>query len=243
MAALTPVASLPMYDLAGFEAETDRLWSAIRTELQAEGLDAPSMLDRGLSAEAAWTHPDLCLSQTCGLPLVTGLAGTATVLGAFDFGLPGCGAGEYNSVLIARALPDPDAPMNFAFNERCSQSGYAAPKRYLGARFVAACETGAHIVSIRAVADGAAEAAAIDAVTWRLAQSVEPKAHGLTVFGSTPSTPGLPLITAPDRDPAPYRRALSRAAAHHAQDSGPLGLRGFVPFDLADYQRAIFPVD
>lgn len=232
-----------MYDLAGLEADTDQLWAVLRGELLAEGIPAPDALSRHLPAQTAWTHPDLCLSQTCGLPLVMGRAGDATVLGAFDFGLTGCGPGEYNSVLVARVRRHADARLRFAINDRGSQSGFAAPKRLLGARFVPGFETGSHLASILAVAQGKAEAAAIDAVTWRLAQIVEPAAHALTVFWHTPPTPGLPLITAPGRDPAPFRRALARAAAQMAWQGGPLGIRGFVPFDLADYQRTILPVD
>lgn len=240
---MTGIACLPMYDLAGLEAETDQLWATIREALHAEGIEAPDGLTREITPQDAWTRPDLCLSQTCGLPLVTGRAGSATVLGAFDFGLQGCALGQYTSVIVVRQDFRPDDSLRFAFNERGSQSGYAAPKRFFGKRFHAAIETGSHLNSLEAVAQGRADIAALDAVTWRLAQTVSPHAQSVRVIDHTPPTPGLPLITAPDRDPVPYRRALTKAATQMSATPHALGLRGFVPFARADYDAAIHAVD
>ena len=233
-----------MYDLPGFSAETDALWALIRDALLREGVDAPADLSRSGDEQELWTRPDLVVSQTCGLPLVTGLAGDATVLGAFDFGLPGCAAGFYASVIVALAedVLHTERP-SYAFNMKGSQSGYAALKRRRGDALGEGVETGSHHASARLVAQGGAQIAALDAMSWRLIKQIDPDVTRLRVVDQTQPTPGLPLITAQDRDPAPFRRALDAAAAAYAQGENRLGIRGFVPFDRSDYEAAIFPVD
>ena len=62
-------------------------------------------------------------------------------------------------------------------------------------------ETGSHRASVRAVAEEKADVAAIDAVCWALALRYEPEAVSrLKVIGQTPLRPGLPFITAVERD-------------------------------------------
>ena len=99
------------------------------------------------------------------------------------------------------------------------------------------------MASARLVAQGGADIAALDAMSWRLIQHLDQEVSPLRVVHQTEPTPGLPLITAQDRDPAPFRRALDAAAAAYAQGENRLGIRGFVPFDRSDYEAAIFPVD
>ncbi len=234
-----------MYDLPSLTAATDQLWADIRDALRIEGIDAPEALTRQDDLDAVWTDPALVLSQTCGLPLVTGRAGDATVLGAFDFGLEGCAPGQYNSIIIVPETSsvtcvDDLEDARFAYNETGSQSGYAALKRHCAERLGTGIATGAHLASVEAVASGKAEVAAIDAVTWSLATDVLPAARRNTrQIAATSPTPGLPLITAPGRDPAPFRRAL----VHAARRPNPFGIQGFVPLDRAAYAAAIFPVD
>ncbi|HSO47293.1 MAG TPA: PhnD/SsuA/transferrin family substrate-binding protein, partial [Rhizobiaceae bacterium] len=57
--------------------------------------------------------------------------------------------------------------------------------------------TGGHRASIKAVAEGRAQLAAIDAQSWRLATAHEPAAREVHVSGRSSNVPGLPLITAP----------------------------------------------
>lgn len=245
---MTGVAALGMYDLAGLEQETDALWAALRSALADHGIEAPAALTRDQAGDAVWRDPHLVLAQTCGLPLVTGRAGDATVLGAFDAGLEGCPPGYYNSVIVVHADdqattgPGDLTDASFAFNEIGSQSGYAALKRFMGPQLGAGVETGSHLASLAAVARRQVTLAALDAMTWRLAQQVSASHAEVRVLGLTPPTPGLPLITAPGRDAAPYRAALADALNSGQFAEGPLGIRGFVAFDRADYDVAIWPV-
>ncbi len=93
----------------------------------------------------------------------------------------------------------------YAVNVRDSLSGYVALAAALReAGLDPACiewvDTGSHRASVRAVADGQAEVAAIDAVCWALAEKYESEAvRGLSVLCRTPLRPGLPLITAGSR--------------------------------------------
>jgi ABC-type phosphate/phosphonate transport system substrate-binding protein len=199
------IASLGMYDLDHTRAANDRLWALIRDGLRARGLDAPEALTRGEAAYwPAWEAPDLVLSQTCGYPFRARLHGRVAYVGTPDYGVPGCPAGHYRSVFVARA-DDPREGLQafdgaaFAFNEDLSQSGWAAPQvhaRRLGLRLPPALRTGGHRLSALAVADGRADLAALDAVTWALMQDADPLARRLRVVGLTAPTPGLPVIAA-----------------------------------------------
>jgi len=240
-----PVAALPMYDWPEVRAATDALWAALREALRARGLPAPEALSRdGLH----WEDPDLAFGHTCALPFRQGLHARTTLIGAPDYGLEGCPPGYYRSALVARA-EDARAGVaafraaRFAYNDTGSQSGWGALVEALGPLDPAAgLATGAHRDSVRAVAAGRADIAAIDAVSWRLAQDWEPAASRLRVVGWTRPTPGTPFVTAGARDPAPYRAAAAEGiAALDAASREALGLRGFVAAEAADYLAAGAP--
>jgi ABC-type phosphate/phosphonate transport system substrate-binding protein len=92
--------------------------------------------------------------------------------------------------------------LRLAFNAPDSMSGYLALQRDLEAQgsglhiFSETIQTGGHRASIRAVAEGRADVAAIDAKTWCLAQRFEPAARELAVVGWTGKRMGLPFVTA-----------------------------------------------
>jgi ABC-type phosphate/phosphonate transport system substrate-binding protein len=184
------------------------------------------------------------LSQTCGYPFRARLHGSVTYVGTFDYGLEGCPPGHYCSVLVARK-DDPRQTVAdfdhaaFAYNEALSQSGWAAPQthaRDLGLHFAPAVQTGGHRLSAAAVADGRADLAALDAVTWALMQDHDPVAAALKPVGRTAPTPGLPCITAMGRDPEPIFAALTEAiAALGAVDRAALHLTGITRIPVAAY--------
>jgi ABC-type phosphate/phosphonate transport system substrate-binding protein len=145
------------------------------------------------------------MSQTCGFPYRSRLHGQVLLVGTPDYGVDGCAPGHYRSVFVARADDPRDRIEQFdgaglAYNEALSQSGWAAPQTHaaqIGIRLLPALETGAHSQSARAIAEGRADVAALDAVTWRLLQRFDSVTRELRVVGLTDPTPGLPLITAP----------------------------------------------
>jgi hypothetical protein len=209
------IASLGMYDFGPAQAANDRLWAGVRDGLRAAGHAAPDALTRGSGAYwDAWESPALILSQTCGYPFRARLHDRVTLIGTPDYALPGCPPGHYRSVLVARA-DDPrdriedlaNAPM--AFNEDLSQSGWAAPATHLLALGLTprpALRSGGHRLSAQAVAEGRADWAALDAVTWAMMQGQDTAALRLKVIGHTAPSPALPFIAAMGADSAEILR-------------------------------------
>jgi ABC-type phosphate/phosphonate transport system substrate-binding protein len=241
------IASLPMYDWPEVRPATDRFWRLLRDALCAEGIAAPEGLDRGHGLHATWTDPGLVLAQCCGLPFVRMLAGRVELIGAPDYGLPGCPPGFYRSAIVVRR-DDPRETLDsfraarLAFNERGSQSGHAAMLHHVAplARdlrfFSAAVETGSHAASAALVAARGADIAALDMVSWRLVEMFRADARELRVLLLTDPTPGLPFIAARGADVAGMRRAIAAAvAALDGAARRDLGLVGFRPFDPPDY--------
>lgn len=236
------IASLPMYAFPGTAAAEARLWDGIRDRLRAHGIGAPDGLTRAAGdLMAHWTDPDLLLSQTCGRPFKDHLHGKVRIIGTPDYGLEGCPPGHYQSLIVARA-DDPRATLTefsdatFAFNERGSQSGWAAlaaesPEVLKGRQL----QTGSHRASILAVQDRRADFAAIDAVTFRHLTAAS-DANGLKVIHRTTPRPGLPFITNARQDPEPLFTAIAAAiSALSGTDRECLGLRGLIRIPAEDY--------
>lgn len=236
------IASLPMYAFPRTEAAEARLWAGIRDRLREAGIVAPDALTRDPGDLLAhWTDPGLILSQTCGRPYKSHLHGRVHLVGTPDYGLQGCPPGYYQSLVIARA-DDPRDDLHtfrtarFAFNDEGSQSGWAAlaaeaPEVLHGPRV----PTGSHRASTRAVREGRADFAAIDAVTFRhLTEASE--TEGLRIVHATTPRPGLPLITNARQDPNAIFSATAEAiAALDRADSDRLGLRGLIRIPAEDY--------
>ncbi len=216
------IASLPMYDRPETAAANDRLWALMRDAL-GEG---PEALTRGGDLWAQWQSPELIFSQTCGYPFRARLHDKVTLIGTPDYGLPGCPPGHYCSVFVVRADDARDdlggfETARFAYNEALSQSGWAAPQNHALARgfaFRNAQQTGGHRMSAMAVAEGQADIAAIDALTWEMLQAYEAFADGLRVLERTAPTPVLPYITASGRDRAQHFDAIAQAVLGLSED-------------------------
>ena len=69
-----------------------------------------------------------------------------------------------------------------------------------GFRFSKPVITGSHAASAHAVANGVAEIAAIDAVSWKYISKFDGLEAVLKVLDHTPPTPALPYITAKAQD-------------------------------------------
>jgi len=233
------IATLPMYDRVETAAANDRLWQGIRANLGY----GPETLSRGNDETYAWLSPDLILSQTCGYPFRAGLHGKVKLVGTPDYGLPGCPPGYYYSAMVVRrddgreALPDfAEAPM--AYNSALSQSGWAAPQNHaasLGFRFRNTLATGGHRASALAVAEGRADIAAIDALTWQFCTRYDAFAGDLKILDQTPPTPTLPYITALKNDAGALYAAIAGAITGLSpQDRDLLHLKGLVkiPADM-----------
>lgn len=234
-------ASLPMYDPEPLREATDALWDAIAAGLRLRGIDAPARLSRPAHLPEDWLRPDLLLSQTCGLPFARRLRGRVALVAGVAYDIPDCAPGNYRSRIVVRAS-DPVRSLAdlrgrvLAVNSEDSQSGAGSVRAVLRGMgglqpfFGCLVLTGAHLDSIRAVARGEADVAAIDSVTFALALRHLPEARELRVLASTPETPGLPLITRRDGPVA----ALFAAVEEAIGTVGPgvrstLLLRGIMP--------------
>lgn len=236
-----------MYDMPHARAAYDRFWSAIRSALGA----GPERLERAGDVWSAWLSPNLLMSQTCGLPFRARLHNKVNLIGTPDYGLPGCPPGHYNSVLLVRAdspaqsLSDLNGP-KLAYNEALSQSGWAAPYGHfkaLGMAFEVGPQTGAHANSAAAVAQGHADIAALDALTWAMLQRESPDIFGaLKVIDRTAPTPGLPYITAATRDPVPIAQAIDQAiTALDQSDRDILHLKALIRIPAEAYLELSIP--
>ena len=245
------IASLGMYDRPETAAVHDRFWGLIRDALRDAGLGAPDGLTRGEGAYwPAWTSPDLVLSQTCGLPYRAKLASSVALIGTPDFGIEGCPPGYYHSVFVGRKS-DPRqtvgdyASAPFAYNDALSQSGWAAPLAWFeahGLPLAPMVQSGGHAASARAVAEGTADFAAIDAVTWQLLCRYTDVQDGLRPIGTTFATPGLPYIAAIGADGDATFEAISHAISTLSpQDRDILMLRQVLRIPAQDYLAVPIP--
>jgi len=234
------IASLPMYDRPETAVANDRLWQAVRSRLGF----GPGALLRDGDLFAQWEAPDLVLSQTCGLPFRTRLKGRVRLVASPVYDLPDCAPGRYVSDFVVRRDDPRRDPRDYAdallaYNEAGSHSGWAAPAAWARARgfaFARTIRTGAHLGSARAVAEGRADIAAIDALSLRLILRHERFAPGLRVIASTEPSPAPPYITAADRDPAPIRAALRAGLAELSPaDRDTLGITGLVALGAEAY--------
>ena len=234
------VASLAMYPFQALRQPTDALWHSVRRHLGW----GPDELEWIVLTPDVWHHPQLLLAQTCGWPLVTELAEFVAVVGTFDYDVPGSQGGYYRSVIVTRhdatlaelrARPGSIAAVN-AYD---SLSGWVSLQHVWGGQ-PDAIVTGAHLESVRAVAEGRTDLASIDGVSWSQIQMLEPAlVTSLRVIGEGPLVPCLPVVAhwSHAGHVAALRAAFAAAVAEPglAESLATLRIRGFVPMELADY--------
>ncbi len=243
------IASLPMYDTPATAAANDRFWQAIRAAYGRGPVD----LDRTQDPHRTWESEHLVLSQTCGLPYRSGLHRKVHLVGTPDYGVDGCPPGYYRSVIVARK-DDPRvdcaayADTRLARNDERSQSGWAALVAHF--RHCASepfapsqiLDTGSHAASAHAIAQGRADVAAIDAVTWAFLKRDSNATRDLKVLAQTVPTPGLPYIAALSEDADRLFTAISSALSQLSkEDRATLMLTGLVRIAPEDYLNVPMP--
>ena len=251
--------SLPMYDLPELAWAHDAFSQGLLAALAASpGVPAGSLPERRTQPAdllAAWRDPSLLLSQSCGYPMVTTLQGQARIVATPCYKAEGCDGAWMRSALVvrtdepARSLAELRGRATCAINGWDSNSGMnllraaVAPLAEGRAFFRDVLVTGAHVASLKSVAGGAADIAAIDCVTWALLSRARPAATaGLRVLEWSLPTPGLPLITSvamPEAGVSALRAALDTVLADMALQPAlqALLIEGFEWLDEAVYQR------
>jgi ABC-type phosphate/phosphonate transport system substrate-binding protein len=245
---MSAVAFLPMYAVRGTRHHADILWNCLRDAIRSSGTEAPDRVSDFESRLKGWSHPDLILGQTCGLPYITRLCDAVELVGTPDYGVEGCPAGFYHSTLVVSATDARQRLSEFfngtlAINGTDSQSGYgaimqaAAPFARQGRFFRRAIRTGSHDGSMRLVAEGLADVAAIDSVTWRMSRQFDPDLSGVRSIGTTEPTPGLPFIAAAGKPNAKLFDAVRVGLASLPLETRQVfGLRDVLPFRKGDYE-------
>lgn len=210
-----------MYDFPWLAASTNALWAALRERLGAAGLDVRRDLDRDRSLAEIWRDTGLIFGQTCGYPYRRGLQDAATILATPHYAFPGCEGPTHCSFIVARGdrAGEPLAAFRgarAAVNARDSNTGMnlfrAALAEVAQGRpmFSDVIVTGAHAASLVAVAEGEADLAAIDCVSFGLIARAAPEfGEQVAVIARTPATPALPFIAAAGLSPEAHAAARS----------------------------------
>nr|WP_325262799.1 PhnD/SsuA/transferrin family substrate-binding protein [uncultured Rhizobium sp.] len=252
------LASLVMYVAPPRVAQaTDALWAFVARTLSDAGMaGVPGLLDRSISHDDAWMRPDLLLSQTCGYPYVRSLRGNVRLVATPCYAYPGCDGPDMRSFVIVRrdagiaSLKDLRG-RTAAINSRDSNSGanlfraVIAPIARGPSFFGKVIETGGHVASIAAVAEGRADCAAIDCITYgHVARFAPEDLADIVVVAETPSGLGLPLITrasASDDEVALLRSALEASLVDPSlvDVRDVLALTGFAALDDSRYESLL----
>ncbi|WP_322014670.1 phosphate/phosphite/phosphonate ABC transporter substrate-binding protein [Paraburkholderia sp. J12] len=253
------IAALPMYNVTPRHAA---LWRALlhdalttfeRTaggKIDATILDAPSG-----DLMQLWRRNDLLLSQTCGFPYrMLGLADTVHLISTPMFDAAGCDGAHYRSAIVVSAAARARGATSLAAcrglravsNSEDSHSGMnalrhaVAPHAQNGRFFASVSWSGSHFASLRALATGAADVAAIDCVTLALLRDAGCELLAdVETLAMTASAPGLPFIasrTLGEREAALLRDALDMAVAVDIDRSRALRLRGFARLARDEYE-------
>lgn len=248
-----PIACLPWYDLAEVRSSHDRLWSHVASQLRQHGLlDIPDTLDRRTDYESQWQEPGLLLGQACGYDVYCSNDYSLQIVGVPVYGWFGCEGAGYRSFVIVRddsrfeSLSDLQGA-HCVINSPRSHSGMnvlqalVAPLARAERFFASVQISGAHERSLAMVAEGTAEIAAIDCITYGLLQHHRPDALAATrVIHETAVIAAPPYVTGADTDASllpVLRAAIDKAiTALHPRDRGALGLKGVAAAKLADYQ-------
>jgi ABC-type phosphate/phosphonate transport system substrate-binding protein len=250
------IAALPMYDDPGTAEANDAIWAAIAASLRQRGVAAPAKLTRGGDLAAQWRSPSLVFGQTCGYPYAKDLRDAVRLIATPEYGFPGCEGIGHRSFLV-RGAGDPRRRLDAfrggvaAINGPDSNSGMnlfratIAPIAEGRAFFGAVVTTGSHRASLEAVADGRADLAAIDCVSFALMNRLRAGlVERVAVIAESPPSPGLPFIMSahlPEAALVSAREALFDALADPdlADARAALGLKGARVTTPADYERIV----
>lgn len=226
----------------------DRFFSLMRYREPAPGLVFDS--DRSLLLD-----DDLLFGHSCGYPLVTHLHGKLEPFCVPLFDAPGCDGALYCSRLVVAADADIDSLLDChgataAVNSADSNSGMNLLRHALAVAgasppfFREVLITGGHASSLAAVADGRAQLAAIDCISYRLIEDQDPRLAAATrSLGFSAQTCGLPFVVPVAQAAiAPldaWTAALGRALEELPGVRRMLHLEGFAPVDADDYRPVI----
>ena len=258
-----PFAACAMYV---FDDEIRRAWDTLLRILPAHLAD-PRLAGGELEVVFAdnansFRSPNMVIGHTCGLPLLERWQSTYLPVSVPLFDIPGCNGTRYRSWLVCQANDSRDSLREFrdtrvAINGRDSNSGMNVLRHEIvslldGAHvdpseryFKRVIISGSHEASLRAVANGEADLAAIDVVSYFHLTRLEPALSRQTrIFSSTVETTGLPFVVPrkpnsgdPDLTAVRYTEALNKCYKELPEPMKQvLRLRGFCKVGIEDFQ-------
>jgi ABC-type phosphate/phosphonate transport system substrate-binding protein len=248
------IAVLPMYDFPWTAEANDSLWAAMAARLNEAGVEAPQALTRGPDLDSQRRDPGLVFGQTCGYPYVTRLKDAVALIAAPAYAFPGCEDASHRSFIIRRASDPRRALAEFrgataGLNAHDSNTGMnlfraaIAPIAGGAPFFRAIVVTGSHEGSVAAVAEGRADLAATDCVSFALLARGRPGLiERVAVVAESPRSPSLPFIASARLGGsaiATVGEALFAALADPALAGAlaTLGLKGARDASPVDYDR------
>jgi len=201
-------------------------------------------------------EPDLWFGHTCGYPLMTRLRQHVSPFCVPLFDVPGTDGTLYCSRIVAAADSAIESIVDgrgrvAAMNNADSNSGmnvlrHAVAEVHTGGDFFARVKTtGGHLYSLQAVAEGAADIAAIDCVSYQLIEDWRPELCArVRIIADSVKTCGLPLVMAhavlADTDTARLTAMLNEALAGCSSEvADTLHLAGFAEVTLDDYRSIL----
>lgn len=201
-------ASLPWYDLPEIREVTDRFWSCLAGNLRERGFkQVPEKINRELPYDQQWTSGRLLFSQACGYDVLLAYRNCLRLVVTPTYTVAGCRHGFYSSVLVVRR----EAPIEHIGELRGSRCVVNSPSSHSGMNmlralfaamqqngrfFSAVLHSGSHEASLRMVAEGFADVASIDHLTYALIERYRPSALRETrVLCCSMRTPAPPYVT------------------------------------------------
>jgi ABC-type phosphate/phosphonate transport system substrate-binding protein len=250
---MTPSVSLPMYNLPEMRAVNARFWETLRGLLIEVGFRyLPESLTFDRPPVPERIGHEILFSQTCGYPLETIFSGQAIRLGTPCYAAPGCEGPTHCGLFVvpagsvARELRDLRGGV-FLLNNRHSNSGMNLPRRALadiadGKPFFAeVVETGSQPGNLDRIARGAADATAVDNVTFAFWSRYRPSAsRQVRVLAPTPPSPAIPFVTSVATPPETVEilRTALRTLVHDARYEA--ALAGLLLTDIVDLPESAY---
>lgn len=197
-----------MYNLPELALHTRKFANALASAIAREiGINGELLIEPGHDVAMLW-HRDQCLfSQSCGYPLTHDYRTHLQAIAVPDYDTGDDEPGLYRSLFIVhsesthRTLADLRGGVA-AVNGWDSQSGFNALRHALlpladgGPFFRETVISGGHRNSIRLVADGKCDIAAIDRVSFALIRNCSPEeVENIRVIGKSAAAPSLPFVT------------------------------------------------
>lgn len=200
------IACLDMYNWPESRHAFEALWQYCYHELTAAGFEAPMVLsDQGEALAEAGRQGQLCLGQVCGITYArcNDEKPTYRYIGSWIDKDGDAPDGWYQSVIIARQLLPFERLLDqyLAVNAWTSYSGWYALRHHLmnaghPPEIAKSVISGAHRQSLEMVANGKADWASIDSISWSMLTRFAPDLiHQVQVIKRTSPVLGLPLVT------------------------------------------------